>query len=198
MITGKKLAAVLISVSCYWFAPASPVESAQILKAACPPADTDGDGLFDYEETAGPGGYDPTDPLDADSDDDGVSDGDEVTGAGPWGSSDPNDPDSDDDELDDGEEMSIGTNPNSDDTDEDGWTDGVEVGMGFDPLDENSCPRLGGAAGAGGCSAGGAAAPGGWAVPLVALAAALLIWRRGQALERQAIEAHFEKSDEDC
>jgi len=195
MITGKKLAAVLISMSCSWYSAWSPVESAQMVRRACPPVDTDGDGLSDIDEEAGPGGYAPTDPLDADSDDDGISDGDEVAGAEPWGSSDPNDPDSDGDELDDGEEMSIGTDPNSEDTDEDGWTDSVEVGMGFDPLDENSYPRLGGAAS--GCSAGGAPSPGGWAVPLIALAAALLIWRRGQARESQAREAHFGKSDQD-
>ena len=45
--------------------------------------DTDGDGLTDYAEIVGTGGY-VTDPYDADSDDDGINDGSEVNlGADP-------------------------------------------------------------------------------------------------------------------
>ena len=79
-------------------------------------ADTDGDGLSDWEEQ---NVYN-TDWLDADSDDDGIDDGDEVNVTG----TDPNDADSDDDGLNDGVEVYLtSTNPLNPDTDGNGCSD---------------------------------------------------------------------------
>ncbi len=68
-------------------------------------ADTDGDGLSDYDEVHVYG----TNPVLADSDGDGLSDGDEV--------------------------LIHGTDPLNPDTDGDGMGDGFEIDHGFDPLD---------------------------------------------------------------
>ncbi len=97
-------------------------------------ADTDMDGLRDFEEDVnGNGVVDPgeTDPDDPDTDDDGVLDGPEVNGSNP---TDPLDPDSDDDGLLDGAEDVNGngdlddgeSDPNNADTDGDGLRDGNE------------------------------------------------------------------------
>ncbi|HAS81965.1 MAG TPA: hypothetical protein DCS43_04655, partial [Verrucomicrobia bacterium] len=114
-----------------------------------PSADTDGDGLTDYEEFAIHG----TDPLDPDSDGDGMPDGWEVDNgldplvndaagdldgdglsnfgeynSGPPTDTDPNNPDTDGDELLDGEEVTTyATDPLNPDTDGDGMPDGWEV-----------------------------------------------------------------------
>jgi subtilisin-like proprotein convertase family protein len=88
--------------------------------------DSDGDGLWDSNETAHN-----TDPLDPDSDDDGLTDGEEVLD---WGT-DPNSADSDLDGLSDGDEVNtFGTNPLDDDSDDDGLSDGDEINIyGTDP-----------------------------------------------------------------
>ena len=115
-----------------------------------PPADIDGDGLTDDDETNIHG----TDPNDADSDDDSLNDGDEVNVHG----TDPLDPDSDNDGLCDAarldndgngvdpadacisDEVNVhGTNPLLADTDGDGINDGLEVFIGTDPLE--ACPN---------------------------------------------------------
>ena len=119
------------------------------------PVDSDGDGLYDYEEeslgtnpnladTDGDGLNDGeergqgTDPRVEDSDFDGVSDGDEVNTHG----TDPLDDDSDDDGLRDGEEIHNpdyrGLDPLSADTDGDGVSDGDEIEDGTDPTDATS------------------------------------------------------------
>ncbi|MBI9085331.1 MAG: hypothetical protein JEZ11_17180, partial [Desulfobacterales bacterium] len=72
--------------------------------------DSDGDGLYDYEET---GTYS-TNPDDPDTDNDGLKDGAEVT--------------------------SHGTNPNAADTDGDETPDGIEVALGSDPNDYDDVP----------------------------------------------------------
>ncbi|MCR9103259.1 MAG: thrombospondin type 3 repeat-containing protein [bacterium] len=111
--------------------------------------DTDGDGLTDGEEIAGPDGIpgtgDETDPNNPDTDGDGLDDGEEVTGvdnpATPLvsgGMSDPLDPcdpdplavgtnDCDEDGLTNDEEVTAGTDPLNPDTDGDGLDDGEEV-----------------------------------------------------------------------
>lgn len=90
--------------------------------------DTDGDGLFDWEEeTLG------TDPFDSDTDDDGLDDGDEASRG-----TDPLDADTDDDGLSDGYEIAIGTDPTDPDTDGDGLLDGDEVSLGTDPTDPDT------------------------------------------------------------
>lgn len=100
-------------------------------------ADTDGDGLTDFEEINLFG----TDPLIADMDSNGVKDGDEDFDADfstnlqeLINGTDPLNADTDCDELLDGEEESIGTNPLNYDTDGDGAADGWEYVNGFDPL----------------------------------------------------------------
>lgn len=97
--------------------------------AAAGPADSDGDGLYDIDETSVYG----TDPSIWDTDGDGTSDGAEVYyGTDPTASARP---DSDGDGLYDDDELSIyGTNPGIWDTDGDGTSDGAEVYYGTDPL----------------------------------------------------------------
>lgn len=94
--------------------------------------DSDGDGLFDDDETGVYG----TDPFDADTDGDGVNDGGEVFyGTDPL-VADATDgrTDSDDDGLYDTDETGVyGTDPYNPDTDGDGVGDGSEVENGTDP-----------------------------------------------------------------
>jgi outer membrane protein OmpA-like peptidoglycan-associated protein/outer membrane protein W len=83
-------------------------------------ADTDGDGLNDYEEVVK---Y-KTNPAVADTDGDGLKDGEEVVTY----HTSPMDKDTDHDGLSDGEEVaSLRTDPLKADTDGDGLTDGEEV-----------------------------------------------------------------------
>jgi len=107
-------------------------------------ADTDDDGISDYDELKGMLGY-VTDPTDYDSDNDGLSDGNEITLG-----TDPNDPDTDGDGIKDGEEdrnqngvidegETDPTHPGGYDTDEDGLNDFDEIFVyGTDPLNEDS------------------------------------------------------------
>ncbi len=91
--------------------------------------DSDGDGLYDWEEIEVYG----TDPFDPDTDGDGLTDYEEVRIYG----TDPLNPDTDFDGLSDGDEIHIyGTDPLNPDTDRGGVTDGHEVlEDGTDPLD---------------------------------------------------------------
>jgi hypothetical protein len=102
--------------------------------------DTDGDGLYDADETS----VYMTDPNKADTDGDGVDDGQEV-----YDGTDPNDPesytdesnqmDTDGDGLSDTDETgTYMTDPNKADTDGDGVDDGQEVYDGTDPNDPES------------------------------------------------------------
>gem|GEM_PF-1747329 len=101
-------------------------------------ADTDGDGLSDYEEVFTLG----FDPLSTDSDADGISDYDEdVDQDGlsfrqeKQAGTDSYNNDTDADELLDGEEINIyGTNPLVADTDGDGLDEGDEIALGLNPL----------------------------------------------------------------
>ncbi len=92
------------------------------------PLDSDGDGLYDWEELELG-----TDPFNPDTDGDGLTDYEEVRIYG----TDPLNPDSDFDGLTDGEEVLIyGTDPLNWDTDGGGVSDGHEVlEDGTDPLD---------------------------------------------------------------
>jgi outer membrane protein OmpA-like peptidoglycan-associated protein len=91
-------------------------------------ADTDGDGLSDYDEIFK---Y-KTDPLKADSDGDGLTDGDEILKY----KTDPLKVDTDGDELKDGDEvLKYKTNPLKADTDGGGVNDGTEILNGTNPLD---------------------------------------------------------------
>jgi cysteine-rich repeat protein len=117
-------------------------------------ADTDDDGISDFDEINGTGpleGIGPTDPTSDDSDGDGLSDGTEIgvvdrsTGTGsafvpdsdPSTTTDPLDDDTDDDGLLDGSEDANGngavdtteSDPNVPDTDGDGLGDGLEAGL---------------------------------------------------------------------
>ncbi len=90
-------------------------------------ADTDGDGLSDFEEVRTIG----TSPIRSDTDGDGLSDRDELKVY----ATDPRDPDSDADGIVDGEEIQRRTDPLKADTDGDGVSDGLEVHQyGTDPL----------------------------------------------------------------
>lgn len=91
-----------------------------------PLVDSDGDGLYDFEE-AELG----TDPDSADTDGDGIVDGDEAgTETSSGVGTDPLDADSDDDGLSDGVELNDrGTDPLDADSDGDGLLDGTEAGV---------------------------------------------------------------------
>jgi len=91
--------------------------------------DSDGDGLYDWEETENYG----TDPLNPDTDGDGLTDYEEVR----IYATDPLNPDSDFDGLSDYDEIhQYGTDPLNADTDHGGVTDGHEVlEDGTNPLD---------------------------------------------------------------
>ncbi len=109
-------------------------------------ADSDGDGLSDYQEyqLSNPRSDDTdsdglkdinesqylTNPLHFDSDGDGISDGDEVL----THHSNPLSGDSDADGLSDSDELSRGTNINVRDSDSDGLIDSDEVALGTNPL----------------------------------------------------------------
>ncbi len=96
------------------------------------PVDSDGDGLYDYEEQRMG-----TNPSNPDTDGDGLSDREERDAG-----TDPLVEDSDSDGLDDGDEVSRGTDPLDDDSDDDGLRDGEEVNnadyRGLDPLNADS------------------------------------------------------------
>jgi hypothetical protein len=97
---------------------------------APPEQDPDGDGLSTEDEIVIG-----SDPNDADTDDDGLSDYEEASGAF---NSDPTAADTDGDGLDDGAEAGLGTDAGAADTDGDGVDDGTEVNVGnTDPLDPN-------------------------------------------------------------
>ncbi len=94
-------------------------------------ADTDKDGLGDFEEVREHG----TDPLDIDTDDDGLNDFREVRET----DTDPRIPDTDSDGLQDGDELARKTDPRNPDSDDDGLTDGDEVAMHkTDPLNSDT------------------------------------------------------------
>jgi hypothetical protein len=99
--------------------------------------DSDGDGLYDEDETAVYG----TNPNARDSDGDGLADGDEVfEGTNPLVAdvAAPVRFDSDADGLFDNDETGVyGTNPNVYDTDGDGIGDGEEVASNTNPLARN-------------------------------------------------------------
>jgi len=82
-------------------------------------ADTDGDGLGDFDEVRTYG----TDPTKADTDDDGLNDREELQTY----KTDPKNPDSDGDGLNDGDEITRKTDPKNRDSDGDGLSDGDEV-----------------------------------------------------------------------
>jgi hypothetical protein len=89
-------------------------------------ADTDNDGLTDFQE------YDMgTDPQDPDTDNDGLSDFAEWRGFSPQ--TNPRHFDTDGDDLPDGIEISFGSNPNAEDTDGEGLSDAREFGLGSNP-----------------------------------------------------------------
>lgn len=93
-------------------------------------ADSDGDGLDDYEEVVIYG----SDPLDADTDGDGLDDGEDVAAGG-----DPTRQDSDGDGLLDPEEVALGTALDDEDSDSDGLSDYDEAEVfGSDPLDADT------------------------------------------------------------
>jgi len=98
-------------------------------------ADTDRDGLSDYQEVRIFG----TDPLVPDTDGDGLRDGEEFLKG-----SDPRAQDTDGDGLNDWAEVNTWqTNPANPDTDGDGYSDGDEVAAGFDPLSPPQADRSG-------------------------------------------------------
>jgi hypothetical protein len=101
--------------------------------------DSDGDGLFDDDETS----VYHTNPSIADTDGDGSSDGEEVyLGTDPLTASAPA-PRSDGDGdglLDVDESKTYGTNPDVSDSDGDGSSDGEEVHRGTDPLEAQTGP----------------------------------------------------------
>lgn len=85
-------------------------------------ADTDGDGLTDFDEVTLYG----TDPTLADTDADGLDDGEEIEMAAGTGCPDALDPDSDGDTLLDGDEVDLDLDPCNPDTDGDGLSDDVD------------------------------------------------------------------------
>ncbi|MGE7093322.1 VWA domain-containing protein [Lysinibacillus sp. NPDC048646] len=103
--------------------------------------DTDGDGLFDYQELSlGTNMHEKdtdkdglednyelqftlTNPTLKDTDGNGVSDGDE---------------DLDEDGLTNLQELELGTDPKNADSDSDGWNDGLELERGTDPLNDDT------------------------------------------------------------
>jgi len=98
--------------------------------------DSDGDGLRNVVERAGPG----SDPYDSDSDDDSLQDGFEVRyGLDPNVADNPG-LDADGDGLDTLAEQANGTDPGNADTDGDGIDDAEEVDAGTDPLDPADFP----------------------------------------------------------
>lgn len=106
-------------------------------------ADTDGDGLSDFEELTNLAGI--ADPVLVDTDDDGVADGLEDSDSDGMsdavevaGGTSPLDADSDRDGLDDSVESTAGSDPLDPDSDHDGLQDGAEASFGMDPLDADS------------------------------------------------------------
>jgi hypothetical protein len=93
-------------------------------------ADTDGDGISDFDEF---NNVPPTNPTLADTDGDGLSDSEELV----FGS-DPTLVDTDGDGLNDKQEFDLGTDPLLVDTDGDGLTDKEEFDFGSNPLVEDS------------------------------------------------------------
>jgi hypothetical protein len=103
-------------------------------------ADTDGDGLDDFQEIV----VLASNPLKVDSDENGTSDYDEDFDADTLGNgiefsvgTNPLNSDSDFDELSDSEELVHSTNQLNEDTDSDGAGDGWEVQNAYDPLKKN-------------------------------------------------------------
>ncbi len=113
-------------------------------------SDSDGDGLFDFEDTSNnnPDNTDSdndglsdaqeaslqTDPQKNDTDNDSLSDGAEVNEH----ETDPRDNDSDNDGLLDGDEIQRGTDPLKQDSDNDGLLDAEEINQGTNPLNSDS------------------------------------------------------------
>ncbi|MBB1299676.1 hypothetical protein H5092_20250, partial [Pseudoalteromonas sp. SR41-7] len=95
-------------------------------------ADSDNDGLNDYQESdLG------TDIYNADSDFDGISDFDEFdNGLNPLDTTDAA-ADADNDGVSNSDELLFGTDINNADTDGDGVSDGDEIQLGLNPLDPN-------------------------------------------------------------
>jgi len=87
--------------------------------------DSDGDGLFDFQENELG-----SDPAKSDTDGDGLSDGSEVETY----NTDPLNADTDNDGFNDGDELRAKTDPLSADTDVDGLKDGDEIARATDPL----------------------------------------------------------------
>lgn len=108
------------------------------------PVDTDGDGLTDIDELAGPGGWLPTNPALPDTDADGLWDGFELAIL-PVGTN-PNASDTDIDGIDDGDAVNriygYATSPNDADTDDDTISDADEIfgatGYWLDPTDADT------------------------------------------------------------
>jgi len=152
-ISKKTIAAALLFVAIFALPGCSIMKSEkQAKEKVLDKNDTDGDGLYNYEEdefgtdiykkdTDGDGlsDYDEvrkweTDPIKPDTDGDGVSDGEEVQDG-----YDPKDKlkqlDTDRDGLGNADEKKLGTDPEQSDTDGDGLSDKQEVDAGRNPLD---------------------------------------------------------------
>lgn len=100
-------------------------------------ADTDNDGLSDFEEI----NMYKTDPFKLDTDNDGYADGEEVrSGYSPLLNERKkmSEIDSDSDGLNDAVEIALGTYLNTVDSDGDGVSDGEEANKGFDPLSSST------------------------------------------------------------